>query len=258
MSDRRLTPTVQSAGWSMTICAPIADLCDQPDGRRDRQLLLGAGIEVFEDNGHWSYVQAKVDGYVGYVRSSQIGPTVFPTHQVGSFATHAYTEPDMKSPDVMALRFGMQVEVRDERKRFYDTNVGFVPKTHLRPLDRPFSDPATIAQLHFGVPYLWGGNSTAGIDCSGLVQAALLACGTPCPADSDLQEAGLTGTAVDQAAQSRGDLIFWHGHVAMVVDDKTLIHANAHHMAVAYEPIATAILRIDAQGGGMPRRLLRL
>jgi cell wall-associated NlpC family hydrolase len=124
-----------------------------------------------------------------------------------------------------------------------------VPKPHLRPISHPFRDPVTVAQLFFGTPYLWGGNSAFGIDCSGLVQAALLACGIACPGDSDLQ-AALGNTVPDDAPMLRGDLIFWKGHVAMVVDDQTLIHANAHHMAVAYEPIDAAIARIKAQGGG--------
>jgi cell wall-associated NlpC family hydrolase len=122
-----------------------------------------------------------------------------------------------------------------------------VPKKHLRPLDRPFTDPAAVAQLLFGVPYLWGGNSVLGIDCSGLVQAALLACSVPCGGDSDLQEAvGSEATGEPR----RGDLVFWPGHVAMMVDGETLIHANAHHMAVAYEGLAAATLRIEAQSGG--------
>ena len=110
------------------------------------------------------------------------------------------------------------------------------------------SDPATVAQLHFGVPYLWGGNSTFGIDCSGLIAASLSACGQKCPADSDMQRNGL-GADLSGPMQ-RGDLIFWQGHVGMMVDAETMIHANAHHMATVYEPIDKAILRIAAQGDG--------
>jgi len=155
---------------------------------------------------------------------------------------------DFKSPDVMSLPFGARVTVIDERRKFYETDAGFIPKSHLRSIDRPFTDPATVAQMHFGVPYLWGGNSTRGIDCSGLVAAGLTACATDCPADSDLQMAAL-GTDATGPYQ-RGDIVFWKGHVGMMVDADTMIHANAHHMATAYEPIARAILRIKAQGDG--------
>ncbi|WP_322894440.1 MULTISPECIES: NlpC/P60 family protein [unclassified Yoonia] len=263
MTDRRLTPANGRvaalhlagkvpaerylAGALMMLTCPVSDLCAEPGGARDRQLLLGAIVTVFEDRDNWSFVQA-ADGYVGYVASDRLGPVRDVTHMVGTAATHAYLAEDIKSPDVMCLPFGARVSVLDERAKFFETTLGFIPKKHLRPLDRPFTDPATVAQLHFGVPYLWGGNSTRGIDCSGLVAAALTACGIPSPADSDLQCEGLgadfTGTA------RRGDLIFWRGHVAMMVDEATLIHANAHHMATAYEPLEAATLRIAAQDGG--------
>ena len=263
MTDRRLTPANGRVaamhlagqvtaeryldGLPMMLTRPVSDLCAAPSGPRDRQLLLGAVVTTFEDRAGWSFVQA-ADGYVGYVASDRLGPVREATHMVGTAATHAYLAEDFKSADVMCLPFGARVTVLDERAKFYETTLGFIPKKHLRPLDRPFSDPATVAQLHFGVPYLWGGNSTRGIDCSGLVAASLHACGIASPADSDLQCAGLgadfSGTA------RRGDLIFWQGHVAMMVDEATLIHANAHHMATAYEQLEAATLRIAAQGGG--------
>lgn len=263
MSDRRLTPAngrvaalhlagqieadTYLEGWAKMACTPVVDLCASPEGQRDRQLLLGAVVTVFEDLGGWSFVQS-VDGYVGYVRSDALAEVVAATHFIATVGTHAYEAEDMKSRDLQSLPFGARLTVLDERRRFLETNVGFVPKSHLRDLDRPFGDPATVAQLHFGVPYLWGGNSTRGIDCSGLVAASLSACGVTSPADSDLQSAAL-GVPFDGDYQ-RGDLVFWQGHVGMMVDDETLIHANAHHMATVYEPISRAILRIDAQDGG--------
>ena len=263
MSDRRLTPAngrvaamhlagqVEAEryveGWPAMVTASVVDLRDRPDGARDRQLLMGAQVAVFEDRDGWSFVQA-ADGYVGYVRSADLGAVSVPSHFVATAATHAYGAEDFKSPDLHGLPFGVRVTVLDERRKFFETNVGFVPKKHLRPLDQPFTDPATAAQLFFGVPYLWGGNSTRGIDCSGLVAAGLSACGIACPADSDLQQAAL-GQSFD-GPYRRGDLVFWKGHVGMMVDADTLIHANAHHMATAYEPIAQAVLRIEAQGDG--------
>ncbi len=153
----------------------------------------------------------------------------------------------MKTRELASYGFGTELTVVDERHKFFETDAGFVPKPHLRPLDRPFSDPVTVAQLFFGTPYLWGGNSVFGLDCSGLTQIACLACGIPCPGDSDMQEAELGQPTEDLR---HGDLIFWKGHVAWVVDEQTILHANAHHMAVAYEPLGPAIARIEAQGDG--------
>ena len=234
-------------GTAQIIVAEVTDICTTPAGPRDRQLLRGATITQLEDRDGWSFIQSG-DGYVGYIRSAHCADATAPTHFIATQATHAYTAEDFKSPDVMSLPFGARVTVMDERRKFYETDAGFIPKSHLRSIDRPFTDPATVAQMHFGVPYLWGGNSTRGIDCSGLVAAGLTACATDCPADSDLQMAAL-GTDATGPYQ-RGDIVFWKGHVGMMVDADTMIHANAHHMATAYEPIARAILRIKAQGDG--------
>jgi cell wall-associated NlpC family hydrolase len=234
-------------GWPMRVAAEVADLRAAPNGARDRQLLMGAEVTVFENHAGWAFVQA-VDGYVGYIQAVDLADPLAPTHFVGTIATHAYPQDDLKSPEQHSLPFGARVTVVDERGKFFETNAGFVPKSHLREITCPFTDPATVAQLHFGVPYLWGGDSSRGIDCSGLITAALTACDLPCPADSDMQRDGL-GQAFNGPYQ-RGDLVFWDGHVGMMVDADTLIHANAHHMATAYEPIERAILRIAAKDGG--------
>ncbi|GAA3860070.1 NlpC/P60 family protein [Celeribacter arenosi] len=230
------------------VAAPMADLRASPEGARDRQLLFGEGFDVLERRDGWAFGCAVRDGYVGYLRETDLGEVSRATHIVSARATHLYPRDDFKSEATVSLSFGSRLTVVDERRKFMEVAGGlFVPKAHIRPIERPFSDPVTIAQLFFGTPYLWGGNSVFGIDCSGLVQASLLACAIPCPGDSDMQMT--LGSAAD-APYERGDLLFWSGHVAICVDAEVLVHANAHHMAVAYEPIQRAIDRIAAQGDG--------
>lgn len=234
------------AGDRARVAVPVADLDGAPGGTRDRQLLWGEGVLVYERRDGFAFVEASRDGYVGYVAEVSLGPPRAPTHRVAVPATHLYRDDDLKSPDLRHLSFGSLVTVEAEGRRFSETPEGWVPRAHLRPLDRPFADPVAAAQMLFGVPYLWGGNSVLGLDCSGLVQAAWLAAGRACPGDSDLQRA-LGGEA--QGPARRGDLLFWPGHVAIAVDGETLIHANAHRMAVSYEGIAQAEARIRAQEG---------
>lgn len=238
-----------TTGSPATVKHPVVSLFDEPGGKQDRQRLMGETVTVLEARGDWSFVIC-TDGYVGYICSHLLGPYEAQTHRVGTFATHVYMGDSFKVPIIHHLTFGAQVKVVDERPKFFETPTGMIPKKHLRPLDRPFEDPATIAQLHFNTPYLWGGNSTLGIDCSGLIQAALSACDLPCPGDSDMQHDVIGEHIPQNAPLRRGDLMFWKGHVGMMVDESTLIHANAHHMACVYEPIAAAIIRIEAQGDG--------
>ncbi|RBI85527.1 NLP/P60 hydrolase [Rhodosalinus halophilus] len=263
MTDRRLTPAngrVAAAhlkgrlaaerfveGEAAGVAAPLADLLAAPEGARDRQLLLGEAVTVYERCGGWAFVQAAKDGYVGYLLEKALGPPVAATHRVAARATHVYPAPDMKRRERMALSLGARLAVTGTDGRFSETPLGFVPRAHLAPAELSENDPVSVAERFMGTPYLWGGNSAFGIDCSGLVQAALLACGIACPGDTDMQES--LGTAA-QGPPRRGDLLFWKGHVALVRDAETLVHANAHHMAVTIEGIAEAIDRIAAQGEG--------
>lgn len=266
MSDRRLTPAngrvaathlkgqvdakIYTDGDRASIGQVVVDLCATPNGKRDRQLLLGSAVTVYERRDGWAFISSKRDGYVGYVRESALTDSTTPTHRIATPATHAYASESFKSQDLLHLPFGAEVTVLDERRKFFETTHGFIPKKHLRPLGQVFQDPTTVAQLFFGTPYLWGGNSTCGIDCSGLVQAGYHACGHACPGDSDMQRDGLGAMLADDAPLQRSDLIFWQGHVAIMVDADTMIHANAHHMAVVYEGLAKATMRIKAQGDG--------
>ena len=227
---------------------PVADLCRRPDGPRDRQLLSGEAVTVLNEASGWAYVQAEKDGYCGHVLQTTLAAPSKATHRVCVPATHAYAQADLKSPDLLSLSYGSPVTVTARTKAFAETAQGHIPLVHLAAVDHRQNDPAQVAALFLGTPYLWGGNSRWGIDCSGLVQAALLACGIPCPGDSDQQEATV-GDEVSGDYQ-RNDLLFWKGHVALVVDAETMIHANAHAMAVTYENISDAIQRIEAGGDG--------
>lgn len=235
-------------GTAAMVARPCIDLLRSPDGPRDRQLVYGEVIRVLEDTGGWAFVQARKDGYVGYLSSTELLPPVDPTHRVSVTSTILLKAPAVQASDVVALPFGSKLRITGGADAFYETHDGlFVPRSHVRPDNRPFNDPTTVAQMFFGAPYLWGGNTVWGIDCSGLVQAALIACDIPCPGDSDLQQ------SLGHCAEPpyvRGDLLFWKGHVGIAVDDQVMIHANAHAMAVAYEPISDAIARIEAQGEG--------
>lgn len=231
------------------IALPLVDLLRSPDGPRDRQLLMGEAVVVRSITGGWAEVSANRDGYPGFVPEVALTEGSV-THRISARATHVYPAPDFKTRERFSLSHGAQLRVLSEEGRFVETPQGYIPRAHLTPLDIRATDPVTVAETFLGTPYLWGGNSSFGIDCSGLVQAGCLACSIACPGDSGPQEQGLGETLPDGAPLQRGDLLFWRGHVAWVSDPDTLLHANAHHMAVAYEPIAEAIARIAAQGGG--------
>lgn len=231
------------------IALPLVDLLRSPDGPRDRQLLMGEAVVVMSITGSWAEVSANRDGYPGFLPEAALTEGTV-THCISARATHLYPAPDFKTRERFSLSHGARLRVLSEEGRFAETPQGYIPRAHLTPLDVRASDPVTVAEAFLGTPYLWGGNSSFGIDCSGLVQAGCLACGIVCPGDSGAQEANLGNSLPDSAPLQRGDLLFWRGHVAWVSDPDTLLHANAHHMAVAYEPIRDAIARITAQGGG--------
>ena len=238
-------------GWEKQVSIAFTDLCKSCEGTRERQLLLGDRVKVFEERDGWAFVQSGKDRYVGYVQINALCEPEVATHWVAVPAGHIYSEPDIKSAELGPLLLGARVACVTHQPGFHETTTGgYIPKQHIRPIDRTFSDPVTVAQMLFGAPYLWGGNSVRGIDCSGLVQAAHLACGTACPGDSDQQELSFGRYLDEDDELHRGDLIFWRGHVAIMVDSDTIIHANAHHMSVAYESLSDAIRRIEAQGDG--------
>lgn len=260
--DRRLTPRTERVahsslrglvdspaftdGSEARIATPLADLLTAPNGARDRQLLLGDEVLVIDEDGAKAFVQSRKDGHCGWVDRADLGGTALATHWLSAPASHLYPEPRVQARALYPLYFGSRLTIVGTQGAWAETTLGFVPLGHLSPLGVWATDPVTVAESLLGTPYLWGGNSRAGVDCSGLVQLALHACGQSCPSDSDLQMS--VGTAIPEAEPlQRGDLIFWKGHVAMVADDTRLIHANGHSMSVAYEGTVECIARIAAQ-----------
>lgn len=232
------------------VAVPVADLLDAPEGQRARQVVMGQDVEVLGEDDGWCRVRALAGGYVGYVWRSRLEAPEEVTHRVTARSTHLYPEADFKVCEMVALSHGSRFTVLREVGRFFETPQGFVPKAHVAPLDPPERDPVAVAARFEGTPYLWGGNSGFGIDCSGLVQAACLACGIDCPGDSGMQAEALGREIGPGEALRRNDLLFWKGHVAWVVDEATLLHANVFHMAVAFEGLQEAIARIEVQGDG--------
>ncbi|MCV2879983.1 C40 family peptidase [Sedimentimonas flavescens] len=266
MSDRRLTPfsgrvaleslrgQVEAAaftkGEAARLACPVADLLASPEGLRDRQLLFGADLVVIDRQGAHVFVQSVADGYCGWVAADCLAAPQLATHRVIAPATHVYREASIKRGEAMRLSLGARVAVLAQEGGFARTPEAFIPLQHLRALDDPPADPVTLAESLLGTPYLWGGNSRDGIDCSGLVQVAFHACNRACAADSDLQRAEFGAFLAPGTPLLRGDLFFWRGHVAIAVSPERLIHANGHTMSVAYEEIGACLARIEAAGEG--------
>jgi cell wall-associated NlpC family hydrolase len=217
------------------------------------QALKGERVTIYDRNGEgFAWGQLKGDGYVGWLPDrALVKPGKAPTHKVTTLRTFAFPGPSIKLPPVDTLVMGTTITVTREDGAFAVTREGwYLPLIHIGAIDHMADDFVAVAERFVGTPYLWGGKSGLGIDCSGLVQVSLNAAGTGCPRDSDMQQDGL-GRALDAAESKklqRGDLIFWNGHVAIVRDAETIVHANAHHMATVTEGAREAIARIKAAG----------
>ncbi|HET7717156.1 MAG TPA: NlpC/P60 family protein [Bauldia sp.] len=266
LADSRLRGLVDAArfveGRPMRVAAASAPLRrhPSPDAPWDSELLHGEAVRVFDDTvDGWSWVQNEADGYVGFVRSDSLaGPGPEPTHRIVALRTFVYPGPDMKLPAVMALTFGTRLvlgeetETRGTRYRLLAGSHHAVVASHVASLALPpEADYVAVAERFLNVPYLWGGRTSLGLDCSALVQLALMAAGVPSPRDTDMQRDRL-GSLVEGgigAVLRRGDLVFWPGHVAILAAPDRIVHASGHHMTVVSEPLAAAVARIGAVAG---------
>ncbi|MGA8898167.1 NlpC/P60 family protein [Bradyrhizobium sp.] len=271
MDDPRMTPAradlaakylegkVEAArfatGEEFEISDALAPLRRSPSSGAEllTQALRGERATIYDRNGEgWAWGQLNGDGYVGWLPDQALKkPAGQPTHKVIALRTFAFPGPSIKLPPAETLAMGSLLTVLREEGSFAVTGEGWhLPRQHLGPTGSQASDFVAVAEEFVGTPYLWGGKSSLGIDCSGLVQVSLTAAGTGCPRDSDMQQEGL-GKALDPRDTKklkRGDLIFWKGHVAIVRDANTVVHANAYHMATKIERTQDAIARIKASG----------
>ena len=226
---------------------PFVDLLGSPDGKRNRQLIYGSKVKYFSAAKGWAFIQNTYDNYVGYVPESTIASETQKTHIVTAPLAHVFMEPNIKSKNIEILPLAARVSGEVIENGFLETELGWISVSQLKRKTELSKDPVEVSKLLQNAPYLWGGNTTLGIDCSGLIQISLLLCGIDCPGDSD-QQMNTLGQNIDIGSpRKKGDIIFWKGHLAWALNERQILHANAYHMATVIEEANEAIERIKKQ-----------
>jgi cell wall-associated NlpC family hydrolase len=208
----------------------------------------------FDRRDGWAWVKSGIDGYVGHVEEGALAlPRAAPTHWVTAPRTFLYAEPDMKRPVVAALSMGSRLAVTGEAEtrgtKYLLVDGGAVIARHMGTVDVPVGgDFVTVASRFVETPYLWGGRTGFGLDCSGLVQLSMMMTGRPVLRDTDMQRETI-GAEIGRGDLRRGDLVFWKGHVAIMSDAETMIHASGFTMDVSHEGLDDAIWRIEPMYG---------
>lgn len=223
------------------------------DARQVSELLFGEAFVVLEDKDGWAWGQCEDDDYVGYVESEALrAEPLQPTHRIGALRAHVFSDPDLKSPPLHCVSHGSLVTVTERSGRYAGlAEGGWVHEAALAETDTVEPDFVATALRYLGVPYLWGGRSALGLDCSGLVQVALNRAGIACPRDCYMQVDGVGEGVPPDGPYRRGDLVVFSGHCGLMVDDGAIIHANATAMCVSVDPLTAVAEIVKGQSDGV-------
>ena len=273
--DPRLTPANQNVacsslrgqiehtnfveGQNYQVNVPFVDLLGAPGGERNRQLIYGSKVKYFGETDGWAFIQNTYDDYVGYVPQETINLDTNKSHIVSAPLSHVFSEPNIKAKNIAILPLAAKVSGKTVENGFLEIELGWIPVMHVKLKTEFAKNPVEVSKLFLNSPYLWGGNTSLGIDCSGLVQVSMLLCGLSCPGDSDQQLAKLGENIDVDTTQKKGDILFWNGHVALALNARQVIHANAYHMSTVIEEFSAVALRIKKQEGNdiIARKRLR-